>query len=228
MFRNVLNIRLKIMTTVYLFDKNNYYTHAYVCQESPLESGVFIIPTDSLLTAPTIVPGEWPVAENGAWVNQPDFRGQIWYDQTSGVETEITTAGTPAANLGPTLPLPLLLAQAKASQISLLQAAYNTSITAPVVSYTTVAGHNDTFNQAASDKLNLQNAITGALGTQNWPLNFWLNSNGQPVTPFTFADLESLAAVIEKSDVPNFSHLLAKIALVNNATTVADVQAVTW
>jgi hypothetical protein len=217
---------------VYVFDDNNLYTYPENCYPSPLEPGKFIEPTNSLEAAPLIVPGTWPVAmpvnAPTAWVNEPDFRGQLWYDQTSGAQTEITTVGTPAANLGSALPLPLLLAQAQASQITQLQAAYTTSITAPVVNYTTVAGHTDTFNQAVNDKLNLEDAITGAVETKNWPLNLWLNSSGQPVTPFTFNDLENLAAAIEAADVPKFSHLLAKIASVNNATTVADVQAVTW
>ena len=120
-----------------------------------------------------------------------------------------------------------LLGQAQIEQISALNAAYNTAIIAPV-SYTTKAGTTSTFNQSVQDKQNLQNAIAGSLATQNWSLNIWLNQFGQSITPFTFADLEGLAAAMEAADIPDFVNLLSKIAQVQQAATIQEVQAVNF
>ena len=108
------------MKIAYVFDRNNgnVFTHSYVCQESPLEPGKFIIPTDSLLTAPSIVVGTWPIAVNGVWVNAPDYRKQIWYNQKTGEPTEITEIGTPSIELGPTIPQSILDAKAALPNIS--------------------------------------------------------------------------------------------------------------
>jgi hypothetical protein len=120
-----------------------------------------------------------------------------------------------------------LLAQAQVAQITKLTAAYEAAITAPV-SYTTVGGATATFTQSATNTQNLQNALVASAKSQSWPLNLWLNSSGQPVTPFTYADLQGLAAAMEAADTPEYMDLLTKVAAVNAATTVAAVQSVTF
>ena len=122
---------------------------------------------------------------------------------------------------------PPTIAQAQAVQIELLNAAYQAAIVAPV-SYTTKAGITAWFSQDAASKTNLLNAIAGATASGNWSLNLWLDTTGHPVTPFTFVDLQGLAAAMESADTPEFTHLLTKIAAVQAATTVAEVQSVTW
>jgi hypothetical protein len=120
-----------------------------------------------------------------------------------------------------------LLSAAQASQIASLNAAYQTAIIAPV-SYTTAAGTTATFNQDATAKGNLSSALLAGEKAGTWPLNLWLNTAGQPVTPFIYADLQGLAAAMEAVDAPDYQKLLTLIAEVNAATTVAAVQTVTW
>lgn len=92
---------------VYLFDpETGIYTNYYVAQESPLEPGVFIEPVYSTPLVPLpAVQGKVPVFAGGAWSLVVDYRGQTWYDQTTGDPVQITAIGQPAANLAAT-PLP--------------------------------------------------------------------------------------------------------------------------
>jgi hypothetical protein len=78
---------------VYLFDENGLYTSKYICQESPLEPGEYIIPTASLFDAPDIKSGFCPLAINGAWVNEEDHRGKIVYLTATGLPQEWTELG---------------------------------------------------------------------------------------------------------------------------------------
>ena len=120
-----------------------------------------------------------------------------------------------------------LLAQAKAVQIALMNASYQAAITAPVI-FTTSAGTTASFAQDATSKANLTNALLGSEKAQTWPLNLWLNVSGQPVTPFTYADLQSLAAAMEAAELPDYTELLTLIGQISAATTVAAVQAIIW
>ncbi|MFM0165653.1 hypothetical protein PQR39_35125 [Paraburkholderia sediminicola] len=120
-----------------------------------------------------------------------------------------------------------LLAQAQAAQTAILSAAYAAAINAPV-SYTTAAGTTAVFNQNAVAKANLQNAMLASEKSGEWAINLWLSASGAPVTPFTYADLQGLAAAMEAIDAPDYQLLLQLIAQANAATTVAAVQAVVW
>lgn len=58
--------------TVYVFDDSGVFLYAYPAQESPLESGVFITPTNSTDVPPPAVPlGCVAAYESGAWVARP-------------------------------------------------------------------------------------------------------------------------------------------------------------
>lgn len=120
-----------------------------------------------------------------------------------------------------------LLAQAQAAQIAILNASYQAAIVQPV-SFTTAAGHTDTFAQDAQSKTYLMNAIDAGTKSGTWPLNLWLNAAGQPVTPFTYVDLQNLAAAMEAAEVPEYQDLLTKIAAVQAVATVAAVQAIVF
>ena len=95
------------MLEVYLYDENGLFTQSYMAHPDPLEPGQFTIPTLHLLTAPTIVTGTWPVAANGVWTNEPDFRGQTVYDTATGVAYIYETIGALPANLTTTAPTPI-------------------------------------------------------------------------------------------------------------------------
>jgi hypothetical protein len=142
-------------------------------------------------------------------------------------------AGTPYTVVNEVLTVPAaktaaeLLAAAQSTQTALLNAAYESAITAPV-SYTTEAGTTAVFNQNAVAKANLQNALLASQKSGVWTINLWLSASGVSVTPFTYADLQGLAAAMEAIDAPDYQLLLELIAQVNAATTVASVQAVVW
>jgi hypothetical protein len=117
------------------------------------------------------------------------------------------------------------LHEAKAAQIATLNAAFRAAGTAPV-SFTTAAGATARFSQSDEAKAYLGQCIDA--GATAWTLNLWIDASGSPVAPFTFADLQGLAAAFEAAETPAYSDLLAKVADVQAATTVAAVQAVTF
>jgi hypothetical protein len=119
------------------------------------------------------------------------------------------------------------LSGAKTAQIAALQSAYELAISAPV-NFTTAAGTTATFSQSAQNVANLQSMLLAGEKSQTWPLNLWLDSAGVPITPFTYADMQGLAAAMEAYDAPQYADLLAKVAQVQAATTVAQVQSVTF
>jgi hypothetical protein len=126
------------------------------------------------------------------------------------------------------LPTPVqpTLAQTQATQINALNASYQAAITAPI-SFTTTAGVTATFPQDAQAKTYLNQCLVAGAASKVWPLNLWLDVSGTPVSPFTYADLQNLASAMELAELPEYHDLLTKIAAVQAASTVADVQAIT-
>ena len=146
------------------------------------------------------------------------------------------TACTEAQSLNPTAyavvsgevvaaPDSVLLAQAKAAQIALVTQGYEAVIAAPVT-YTTAAGVTALFSTDAKAVGYLQGVI--AAGNAAWTANLWLDSKGTPVTPFTFADVQELAAAIESTETPEYQELLKLIGEINGATTISAVQTYTF
>ncbi len=128
-------------------------------------------------------------------------------------------------------PSSVLLAQAQSAQITLLKAGYQTAINAPVT-FKNAAGVTSTYPSGntiliTGDKAKSLLAETIAAGSAAWTLGKWLDTNDVAQT-FTFSDLQGLAAAMEAAVTTSYETLVSKIAQVNAATTVADVQAVTW
>ena len=122
-------------------------------------------------------------------------------------------------------PSSILLAKAQTAQIAALRAAYEAAILAPV-SFTTAAGTTAMFATTPAAIGYLQGVI--AAGSAAWTANLWLSNAGTPITPFTFADVQGLAAAIEAVETPEYQELLKLIGEVMAATTVSAVQGVTW
>lgn len=146
-------------------------------------------------------------------------------------QTCLSSFGWTVANGALAAPVPpsaaQLLAAAQAAQIATLNAAYQAASVAPV-SFTTAAGATASFNQDATAKSNLQDALLASEKSGTWPINLWLSVAGISIAPFTYADLQGLAAAMEAVDAPDYQVLLTLIAQVNAATTIAGVQAVAW
>src|ERR1700693_5127250 len=118
--------------TVNLYDPVSFiYQYSYVAQESPLEKGVFIIPSSSTdIAPPNENTNQVAVFLNGTWKIESDYRGQTWYDKTTGASTQITTIGQPSSSLTNT-PVKTL-AQVQTDKINSLTTSYNAAIQLPV------------------------------------------------------------------------------------------------
>ncbi len=217
------------MKTVYVYDNDGVYLYPEKCYPSGLEEGLFIEPTFSTEIEPPIVE-ENHVAQflNGIWISVPSYIGETWYDQTTGTPTIIEAIGLPASNLGATLPLFMLLEKAKATQIAVLQSAYQKAIAAPV-EYTTANGYTATFSIDSASVSNLEKVLLAHADTKVFSLGIWPAADNSIVTPFTYEDLQSLANTIAAIDEPDYLHLLTLIAQVQSITTsVVDIQAINW
>lgn len=162
-----------------------------------------------------------------------DTNGRL-YDDMNGVALSLPawpkgltklTAAQVAALQVPTL------AQAQATQIALLTAAYQNAIQQPV-SYTSKGGVTKTYQTDQQSIDNLRNSITGCAGlgltaTGIPPCPYWVAFDNTQV-PFTVADVQGLAAVVYQQGATAFQHLQTQKAAVNAATTVAAVQAIVW
>lgn len=145
------------------------------------------------------------------WANQAG----TWY-VVSGSLTQTNPYAPTAAQL---------LEQAQSAQIALVTKGYDATIAAPVT-YKTAAGVTAMFSTDAKSTNYLQSII--AAGSAAWTANLWLSNAGAPITPFTFADVQGLAAAIENAETPDYQELLKLIGEIHAATSVAEVQIVVW
>ena len=123
------------------------------------------------------------------------------------------------------------LQAAKTAQIALLKAGYQTAINAPVT-FKNAAGVTSTYPSGNTVLINGMRAKdllaeVIAAGEAAWTLGKWIDTNNVAQT-FTFADLQGLAAAMEAAVTTDWTDLVAKIAQVNAATTVAEVQSITF
>lgn len=158
-------------------------------------------------------------------VNTIEITDAQWQICISSQPPYTVASGALVAPVAPTAAQ--LLEAAQSAQIATLNAAYQTAINAPV-SFTNAAGTAATFNQDATAKGNLQDALLASEKSGVWSINLWLTTSGTPVTPFTYADLQGLAAAMDAVDAPDYQQLLTLISQVNAATTITAVQAIVW
>ena len=154
-------------------------------------------------------------------ITDSQWRGAI----SSPYQPITVTNGELVIPSGPTL------AQAQSEQIALLKTGYQTAINAPVT-FKNSAGVTSTYPSGntiliTGDKAKTLLAETIAAGASAWTLGKWLDTN-DVVQTFTFADLQGLASAMEAAVTVDYETLVSKIAEVNAATTISEVQAVTW
>jgi len=125
-----------------------------------------------------------------------------------------------AGTLGAIAPYVQSLASAQSVQIDLMDSSYQSAVTAPIA----YMGTTFQADQASQDLIaSVLTAAGGAL-----PAGFaWYDVNNAPVT-MTFAQLQGLAASILGRGQPLFIHKQTQKAAIRAASTVAQVQAVTW
>jgi Domain of unknown function (DUF4376) len=119
------------------------------------------------------------------------------------------------------------ISQVQTNRIATLQAAYDAAIVVPVA-YTSRAGVAKTYQADPASVANLQAALAGLGAAGATPTGFYWVAADNTQVPFTFADLQGLAAAMLAQGWAAFQHLQTQKAAVRAAATVADVQAVVW
>jgi hypothetical protein len=119
------------------------------------------------------------------------------------------------------------LAQAKTDQIELMYADYAAAIAQPVA-YTSKAGVAKTFQSDPTSISNVNDMLSAYVGAQATPADFYWVAEDNTKVPFTYADLQGLAAAMGAQGWAAFQNLQAKKSAIKGATTVPAVQAVTW
>jgi hypothetical protein len=127
------------------------------------------------------------------------------------------------------LPIPLALAQD--AQIDILTTAYQNAVAKPV-SYTSKGGTAKIYQADPASIAYLQNALLGCQATSPaapaTPDGFYWVAADNTRVPFTYADLQGLAATVFAQGAEAFTHLQTLKGQVNAATTVSEVVAITW
>ena len=147
------------------------------------------------------------------WANQS---GEWWVVNGALTQTN-PKAPTPAQ----------LLAQAQAAQIAALKQAYQNAIAQPV-SYTSKGGVTKTYQADPQSIANLQAMLLAFQAAGATPSGFYWVAADNTQVPFTYADLQGLAAAIGAQGAAAFQHLQTLKAEVLAATTVSVLPSVTW
>lgn len=122
---------------------------------------------------------------------------------------------------------PRTLAQVQDAQCNLIDAAYTAAIAQPV-SFTTAGAVTKTFDADTQSAATLQSTLAGLSALQTVPSGFfWLSHDNTPV-PFTYADLQGLAAAMLTQGWVAFQNRTVKKAAIRAATTIADVITITF
>lgn len=119
------------------------------------------------------------------------------------------------------------LAQAQQTQLTTLYGAYQNAVQQDV-SYTSAGLVTKLFQADFGSQDTLSKMIAAYQKTGLVPAGFYWVSSDNTRVPFTFADMQGLAAAMAAQGWTAFQLLQARKTSVMAATTVAQVQAVVW
>lgn len=119
------------------------------------------------------------------------------------------------------------LAQAQADQTATLTAAYTAAIAQPVA-FTSAAGVAQTYQADPQSVSNTVASMLGCQAAQATPAGFFWVALDNTHVPFTYADLQGLAAAMFAQGAVAFAKLQVLKEQVRAATTVDAVGAVVW
>lgn len=142
----------------------------------------------------------------------------------------VTLVNTPSSLQPYTIPAPSsaqLLSQAQIAKIESLAFSYDSAISQPI-SLTTAAGITKIFQTDKNSQSNLANELLIYQATTTVPTGYYWVSQDNTQVPFTYADLQGLAATIGARGWAAFQNLQSKKSNVLAATALAAVQAVVW
>lgn len=132
---------------------------------------------------------------------------------------------TPMVSGGVLVALPLN--NVKANQIKILQDAYEAARFADI-SFTTSTNVTAIFQADVYSVNNISYMLSSFVVTQTTPAGFYWVAKDNSQVPFTYTDLIGLANALGNRGWFHFENLQNKKALVNAATTVADVLNITF
>jgi hypothetical protein len=112
-------------------------------------------------------------------------------------------------------------------QIEILTQAYQNAIIQPVA-YTSVGGVAQTYQADLASQQNVLYSIAGSAATQTTPQGFYWVAADNTQVPFTYADLQGLAAAMLAQGAPAFARLQARKASVRNAQNVDQARMIVW
>ena len=127
----------------------------------------------------------------------------------------------------PDLTAAQLLAQAQASQIATLRQSYGAAIQ-QAVSYTSKGGVTTTYQADPQSVANLTQMLLAFQAAAATPSGFYWVSLDNTQVPFTYADMQGLAAAFGAQGAAAFQHLQTLKAEAMAATSVSAVQAIVW
>lgn len=124
-------------------------------------------------------------------------------------------------------PATVSLSEAQQHQISQLFGSYTLAITQPVT-YQSQANITKQYQTDSQSINNLSSMLLAFQSTQTVPQGFYWVALDNTQVPFTYQDMQNLAATIGTQGFTSFSKLQSLKAQVITATTVAQVQTITW
>lgn len=221
------------MTTVYTWDEFGIYSGTLELDQSyadPLEPGVLNLPRNATRVWPPKA-GEREAArilpDGKNWELIPDWRGFTYWraDRTKVTITKVGVEpedGWLSADPGPSLDEARVLAHAR------LRSAYLSQIEADVT-YTSSGGVTQVYQaDQAFSVANLSQMLVAFQATQSVPAGFYWVSKDNTKVPFTYSDLQALAAAIGESGFQAYAHWQSKKVEVDEAETVDDVEEIEW
>lgn len=154
-----------------------------------------------------------------------DLHDQLIANLQAGGTTSYTAGSLP-------IPVPQSDAQklliAQQNQIAILTDAYTAARTASV-SYKTVSGVTAQFQGDVTSINNLESVLLGfSANPSGVPVGFYWVAEDNSQVPFTYADMQGLANAFVLQGAVAFQNLQNKKTAVKTATSIADVQAVTF
>lgn len=120
------------------------------------------------------------------------------------------------------------VAAAAVAKVAELAAAYWVANSQPV-EFTTASGTRAAFDADVAARDNLKDMMAAHQAAQATPEGFfWVSADNTKVAPFSYGDMQALAAAIGARGWANFQHLQNLKDQLRGAQTVAAVEAIKW
>lgn len=192
------------------------------------EEGTPLIPAQATLLEPPVSGiNEVAVFESDAWLIKPDYRGQTWYSP-DGTPTTFTEIGQePATDMTSELPVDVALQQAKEEKAIEMNAMCNAVIVAGFASDALGTIHN--YPSELIDQLNLNACVLESILDGTWTGPFWCETGGVwERRVHDVAQIQAVRAAGAAHVRTNQDHYKTKLQEVDNATTIEQVNSITW